>query len=133
VKDATVSIKLPSESTTEKKIDLSDFKPKGPALVIVKGNNIGNCYHLHEGRITLGRDPESSIFLDDITVSRKHAYLSVEKGKVTISDRESLNGTYVNKSRIDSLTLQDGDEVQIGKFKMIYLAEKKTGEENGGE
>ena len=69
-----------------------------------------------------GRHPESDIFLDDITVSRRHAEFSKSHGGYTVRDVGSLNGTYVNRERIEEAVLVSGDEVQIGKFKLVYLA-----------
>jgi pSer/pThr/pTyr-binding forkhead associated (FHA) protein len=92
------------------------------ALVVKRGPNVGSRYLL-EGDVTrAGRHPESDIFLDDITVSRRHAELRREAdGKVVIRDVGSLNGTYVNRERIEEQVLSGGDEVQIGKFKLVYL------------
>jgi pSer/pThr/pTyr-binding forkhead associated (FHA) protein len=97
--------------------------PRGTgALVVKRGPNVGARYLLDREVIRAGRHPESDIFLDDITVSRRHAELRrAEDGKVVITDLGSLNGTYVNRERIDQQTLSGGDEVQIGKFKLVYL------------
>jgi len=97
--------------------------PRGPGVLAVKrGPNVGARYNL-DARVTLaGRHPESTIFLDDITVSRRHAELRRgEDGKVVVRDLGSLNGTYVNRERIEEAVLSAGDEVQIGKFKLVYL------------
>ncbi len=92
------------------------------ALVVKRGPNVGARYVLDRDVIRAGRHPESDIFLDDITVSRRHAELVVgEDRKVVIRDVGSLNGTYVNRERIEEQTLSGGDEVQIGKFKLVYL------------
>jgi len=72
--------------------------------------------------VTAGRHPESEIFLDDVTVSRRHAEFRRVGGGFTVSDVGSLNGTYVNRDRIDEVTLQDGDEVQIGKYRLVFFA-----------
>jgi FHA domain/zinc-ribbon domain len=98
--------------------------PRGTDLLVVKrGPNVGARYPL-VGEVTrAGRHPESDIFLDDITVSRRHAEILHEAGGGTsIVDVGSLNGTYVNRERIESAHLVGGDEVQIGKFKLLYLA-----------
>jgi pSer/pThr/pTyr-binding forkhead associated (FHA) protein len=97
--------------------------PRGVGVLVVKrGPNVGARYLL-DGEITrAGRHPESDIFLDDITVSRRHAELSQRPdGRVLIRDDGSLNGTYVNRERIEEQILAGGDEVQIGKFKLVYL------------
>jgi pSer/pThr/pTyr-binding forkhead associated (FHA) protein len=92
------------------------------ALVVKRGPNVGTRYLLEQKVTRAGRHPESDIFLDDITVSRRHAEITTEDdGKVVIRDVGSLNGTYVNRERIEEATLSGGDEVQIGKFKLVYL------------
>ena len=91
-------------------------------LVVTRGSNMGARYLLGEDVTRAGRHPESDIFLDDITVSRRHVEIThVDGGTFTIRDVGSLNGTYVNRERIDEANLQPGDEVQIGKFKLVYL------------
>ena len=72
--------------------------------------------------VTAGRHPDSEIFLDDVTVSRRHAEFRRDGSAYTVTDVGSLNGTYVNRDRIDSVTLQDGDEVQIGKYRLVFFA-----------
>ena len=97
--------------------------PHGVGVLMVKrGPNIGVRYLLDDEVTRAGRHPESDIFLDDITVSRRHAELERQPdGKVVIRDVGSLNGTYVNRERIEEQVLSGGDEVQIGKFKLVYL------------
>ena len=73
-------------------------------------------------RMTIGRSPEAEIFLDDVTVSRDHAVLVRRSGDWYLDDSGSLNGTYVNRRRIDSHRLEDGDELQVGKYKLTYFA-----------
>jgi pSer/pThr/pTyr-binding forkhead associated (FHA) protein len=91
-------------------------------LVVKRGPNVGARYLLEKDVIRAGRHPESDIFLDDITVSRRHAeFRREENGTVVVCDVGSLNGTYVNRERIEKQVLSSGDEVQIGKFKLIYL------------
>jgi hypothetical protein len=92
------------------------------AFVVKRGPNIGARYILGPNLTRAGRHPESDIFLDDITVSRRHVDIDHhDDGSVTIRDVGSLNGTYVNRERIDEVALKAGDEVQIGKFKLVYL------------
>ena len=75
------------------------------------------------GEITrVGRHPDSEIFLDDVTVSRRHAEFRRESGHYVVADIGSLNGTYVNRERIEAATLKGGDEVQVGKFKLVFLS-----------
>jgi pSer/pThr/pTyr-binding forkhead associated (FHA) protein len=98
-------------------------RPEGAALLVVKrGPNAGARFTL-EGEVTrAGRHPESDIFLDDITVSRRHAEFVRGSAGYNVRDVGSLNGTYVNRERIEEAVLASGDEVQIGKFKLVYLA-----------
>ncbi len=91
-------------------------------LVVTRGPNVGARYLLGDGVTQAGRHPDSDIFLDDITVSRRHAeFTPDESGSFVIADVGSLNGTYVNRERIDKVRLGPQDEVQIGKFKLVYL------------
>ena len=75
----------------------------------------------------VGRHPRSDIFLDDVTVSRRHAEFRLENGEFQVVDVGSLNGTYVNRDRIDRVALNDGDEVQIGKFRLVFLSGNTDG------
>ncbi len=96
--------------------------PRGtPALVVKRGPTVGARYLLDSQVTRAGRHPESDIFLDDITVSRRHAeFARTAEGTMTVRDLGSLNGTYVNRERIEEHVLAPGDEVQIGKFKLVY-------------
>lgn len=94
---------------------------EGPLLVVLKGPEVGERFFLDRPELTVGRDPESGIFLNDITVSRSHAVLRLSGTEVTVSDVGSLNGTYVNGTRVDEAALGDGDLVQIGKFQMVFM------------
>jgi pSer/pThr/pTyr-binding forkhead associated (FHA) protein len=95
---------------------------RGPALVVRSGGGIaGQVFQPGAGRTLIGRSPECEIFLDDVTVSRRHAELDRTDDTFTIRDLGSLNGTYVNRSRIESAVLQDDDEVQIGKYRLTFL------------
>lgn len=91
-------------------------------LIVLRGPNTGARFLLDDAEVTTGRGPESDIFLDDVTVSRKHAVFSREEHGFGVRDVGSLNGTYVNKERIDQTALRTGDEVQIGKFRLVYYA-----------
>jgi len=96
--------------------------PRGVGLLVVRrGNDEGARFPLETPETTVGRHPDSDVFLDDITVSRKHAVFVTEGQVTTVRDAGSLNGTYVNRERIDEATLASGDEVQVGKFKLVYL------------
>jgi hypothetical protein len=103
-------------------VDLSDVVAQGAALVIrAGGGRVGESFPLDAERMTIGRRPESDVFLDDVTVSRDHALLVRRGSDYHLDDLGSLNGTYVNRSRIESHRLEDGDELQIGKFKLTFL------------
>ncbi|QIX26849.1 FHA domain-containing protein [Nocardioides sp. JQ2195] len=100
-----------------------DALPMGHALLVVqRGPSAGSRFLLDTELVTAGRHPESEIFLDDVTVSRRHAEFRREAGGYRVSDSGSLNGTYVNRDRIDDVILQDGDEVQIGKYRLVFFA-----------
>ncbi len=94
----------------------------GPALVVRSGGGMaGQSFQPAEGPTLIGRSPECDVFLDDVTVSRRHAELVREGDTFTIRDLGSLNGTYVNRQRIESAKLSDDDEVQIGKYRLTFL------------
>src|SRR5437868_1824772 len=94
----------------------------GAALVIRSGGGrSGESFAVAGERMTIGRSPEAEVFLDDVTVSRNHALLVRRRDGLYIDDLGSLNGTYVNRRRIESHKLADGDELQIGKYKLTYL------------
>jgi hypothetical protein len=105
-------------------VELEDVvTEEGAALVIRSGGGrVGESFPLDRDRMTIGRRPDCDIFLDDVTVSRDHALLVRRSGEFHIDDLGSLNGTYVNRARIESHRLTDGDELQIGKFKLTFLA-----------
>jgi pSer/pThr/pTyr-binding forkhead associated (FHA) protein len=99
-----------------------EITAEGPALVVRSGGGRAGEHFSPKGeRTTVGRSPDCDIFLDDVTVSRKHAVLVEDDGRFTIEDQGSLNGTYVNRRRIESAPLEDGDEVQIGKYRLTFL------------
>ena len=97
--------------------------PPGSALLVIKrGPNAGSRLVLNKPITSAGRHPDSDIFLDDVTVSRRHAeFRMTENSHVQVVDIGSLNGTYVNREPVDSTTLADGDEVQLGKFRLVFL------------
>ena len=99
------------------------LRPGTALLVVLRGPNTGARFLLDDDEVSSGRHPDSDIFLDDVTVSRKHAIFRREGGRYHVSDVGSLNGTYVNRERIDEVALQTGDEVQSGKVKLVFLFE----------
>ncbi|HEV3229657.1 MAG TPA: FHA domain-containing protein [Solirubrobacteraceae bacterium] len=104
-------------------VELDDVVASGAALVIrAGGGRVGESFPLEAERLTIGRRPDSDVFLDDVTVSRDHALLVRRSGDYYLDDCGSLNGTYVNRSRIESHKLEDGDELQIGKYKLTFLS-----------
>jgi hypothetical protein len=96
---------------------------EGPALVVRSGGGRAGEHFVPQGaKTTIGRSPDCDVFLDDVTVSRNHAVLVDQDGRFTIEDQGSLNGTYVNRSRVESAELEDGDELQIGKYRLTFFA-----------
>ena len=112
------------EATGElRPVDVGDVAAESGALVIRSGGGrVGQSFPLRGERLMIGRSPDAEIFLDDVTVSRDHAQLVRRSGDWYLDDSGSLNGTYVNRRRIDSHRLEDGDELQVGKYKLTYLA-----------
>jgi hypothetical protein len=111
---------------------MSGSIPPGMALLVVRrGPNAGARFLLDHDLTTSGRHPDSDIFLDDVTVSRRHAEFHRDGGMFTVRDVGSLNGTYVNRERVESATLSNGDEVQIGKFRLVFVAGPRPNGEPG--
>jgi pSer/pThr/pTyr-binding forkhead associated (FHA) protein len=104
-------------------IDIDEVVEKAGAALVVRsgGGRAGESFTIDEDRMSIGRTPDASIFLDDVTVSRNHALIVRRQDGYYIDDLGSLNGTYVNRRRIESHKLSDGDEIQIGKYKLSYL------------
>jgi hypothetical protein len=103
--------------------DLEELGVEGPALVVrAGGGRAGEQFPLERTQTTVGRTPDCDIFLDDVTVSRRHAIVARGAAGFTIEDLGSLNGTFLNRHRIEKADLESGDEVQIGKYRLIFLA-----------
>ena len=98
---------------------VADLAPGTALLVVDRGPNAGSSYLLDRDEISVGRHPDSDVFLDDITVSRRHSVIERREGRFRIRDVGSLNGTYVNRERVDEAELADGDEVQVGRFHLV--------------
>jgi pSer/pThr/pTyr-binding forkhead associated (FHA) protein len=98
------------------------LRPGTALLVVLRGPNTGARFLLDDDEVMSGRHPDSDIFLDDVTVSRKHAVFRRTPSGFVVRDVGSLNGTYVNRSLVDEKTLSTGDEVQIGKFRLVFYA-----------
>jgi pSer/pThr/pTyr-binding forkhead associated (FHA) protein len=122
--DATTATYVIDDQTGElKPVDVGDVAAQSGALVIRSGGGrVGQSFPMTGEKMTIGRSPETSVFLDDVTVSREHATLVRRGGDWFLDDSGSLNGTYVNRRRVDSHRLEDGDELQIGKFKLTFFA-----------
>ncbi len=104
-----------------KAVDPEQVAEEATLVIRSGGGRVGQSFPLRGERLTIGRSPEAEIFLDDVTVSRDHAVLVRRGGAWFLDDSGSLNGTYVNRRRIESHKLQAGDELQIGKYKLTYL------------
>ncbi len=103
--------------------DIADMPAGTIGMFVVRhGAKRGSRIALDSDEVSIGRHPESDIFLDDVTVSRRHAVVRRAGAGFHVSDAGSLNGTYVNQTRVETAALNDGDEVQVGKFKLVYLA-----------
>jgi len=95
---------------------------RGTAILVVRGGEEeGTTYTLNKDVVSLGRHPDSDIMLDDITVSRRHSEVAMVNGAFVVSDAGSLNGTYVNQARVDVAQLSQGDELQVGKYRLVFF------------
>ncbi len=112
----TISV---DEPTTEMVLDPSLIQHPA-VLMVTQGRAAGSRFELSEPRVTVGRHPESDIFLDDITVSRHHAEVYRDGLVMHVKDMGSLNGTYLNSRRVEEAGLKDGDELQVGRFKLVF-------------
>ena len=119
-----------TEEMTTDDVQAVENLPAGSAMLLVqRGPDAGARFLLDTDVVTVGRHPDSDIFLDDISVSRRHATFTRGDSGYVVSDLGSLNGSYVNRDRIDSdVTLTGGDEVQIGKYRLIYFARSSKGQ-----
>jgi FHA domain/zinc-ribbon domain len=103
--------------------ELDDLGVEGPALIVRSGGGrAGETFVPQDERTTIGRSPDCPVFLDDVTVSRRHAVLLERDGRWFVEDLGSLNGTFVNRRRVESSELSDGDELQIGKYRLTFLS-----------
>ena len=119
--DTTASYQL-DETGELKPVDIEQVSGEGATLAIrAGGGRAGESFTVTEVRVSIGRSPDAGVFLDDVTVSRNHALLVKRRDGLYVDDLGSLNGTYVNRRRIESHKLQSGDDVQVGKYKLTYL------------
>jgi pSer/pThr/pTyr-binding forkhead associated (FHA) protein len=121
--DPTTMTYTVDETGEMQPIDIDEVLEKGGAALVIRagGGRAGESFTIDEDRVSIGRSPDAGVFLDDVTVSRNHALLVRRRDGLYIDDLGSLNGTYVNRRRIESHRLSDGDEIQIGKYKLSYL------------
>ena len=105
-------------------VELEDVVAREGAALVIRagGGRVGESFPLEGDRSTIGRRPDSAVFLDDVTVSRDHALIVRRGGDWHLDDLGSLNGTYVNRHRIETVRLSDGDELQVGKYKLTFLS-----------
>ncbi|MEX2393864.1 MAG: FHA domain-containing protein [Actinomycetota bacterium] len=127
VEAEATSTLAPIEVETEEDAHLRELSIGEACLIVRRGPAAGTKYTLTKDLVTVGRHRESDIFLNDITVSRRHAELRRDGGRYSVIDLGSLNGTYVNRGRVDSSQLASGDELQIGKFRLLFLAKESEG------
>ena len=121
---STEIFRMPAADSTIPDL-MGSSKPAHPTLTIVKGPQIGEVFELDAPEITLGRDPKNSVFLNDMTVSRRHAVMDLSnsaQGLATIEDLGSLNGTWVDGAIVSKASLKDGSTIQIGTFRMVFHA-----------
>ena len=124
---ATEIFRMPSADSTVPDL-MGENALVHPTLTIVKGPSTGQVFELDESDITLGRDPKNSVFLNDMTVSRKHAHIDltgIASGYASIEDLGSLNGTWVDGAIINKALLKDGSTIQIGTFRMIFHTNRR--------
>ncbi len=110
-----------TEGPDDVSVDLNEIPAGLGALVARRGRNAGSRWVLDQDVTTAGRHPDSDIFLDDVTVSRRHVEITRDGSEYVVRDVGSLNGTYVNRNRVEEAPLRDGDEVQIGSFKLVFV------------
>src|SRR4051794_31478279 len=123
--DEDTTLTLAAIEAADETDDLAQYLeelPVGVGLLVVRvGPTAGSSFRLDGDETTVGRHPASDIFLDDITVSRRHVTITRDSGIYTLRDAGSLNGTYVNKERCDAATLQHGDEIQVGRYRLTFV------------
>lgn len=121
------AINIPVTQTGERPLTADDLDtisklgPQDALLISTRGPLSGSRYLLDEDELTVGRDPHEDIMLDDGTVSRSHAVFKRIEGRYYVEDRGSLNGTYVNRERVEDTVLRNGDEIMIGKYRFVFF------------
>lgn len=123
--DATITFmpaELEAELEEEIRISPEELEGGRGVLIVKRGPNAGSKFFLDTDATVIGRHPESDIFLDDVTVSRRHVEIRRGDDGFSLHDVGSLNGTYVNRERVEEAALASGDEIQVGKFKLVFLS-----------
>lgn len=123
--DATAIFCMPSSDATVPDL-MSGQRPAHPTLTILKGPQTGQTFELTTPEVSIGRDPNSTVFLNDMTVSRHHAKIVTTASGATVEDLGSLNGTWVDGAIVNSAVLVDGSTIQVGTFRMVYHTTRPT-------
>lgn len=126
--DATEIFRMPSSDSTIPDLMGGKYVAR-PTVTIVKGPMSGETFELEDNSITLGRDPKNSVFLNDMTVSRRHARIDlsgIATGYAVIEDLRSLNGTWVDGAIVNKAVLKDGSTIQIGTFRMVFHTNRRS-------
>ncbi len=126
IADLEAQVELDRGLSTDDHATIDALRPGTALLLVLRGPNAGARFLLDAPLTTVGRHPDSDIFLDDVTVSRKHALFEQEGDAFLVRDVGSLNGTYVNRELVDHISLRTGDEVQIGKFRLIFYTSPRA-------
>ena len=124
----TKIFRMPATDSTSPDL-MGGTTPSNPTLTIVKGPQMGSVFELTDSVVSIGRDPNNSVFLNDMTVSRRHARLdlsSIASGVATIEDLGSLNGTWVDGAIVNKAMLKDGSTIQVGTFRMVFHTNRKA-------
>lgn len=122
--DATAIFCMPSSDATVPDL-MAAQRPSYPSLTIIKGPQTGSTFVLDKEEVTIGRDPQSGVFLNDMTVSRHHAVIKVAGSVASVEDLGSLNGTWVDGAIVNNANLVDGSTIQIGTFRMVFHSKAK--------
>jgi len=118
IDDTTMAMAI--DPDTEEAVSLDGLGPDQALLVIKGGPTAGSTVLIDQDLTRIGRSPDSDVFLNDVTVSRKHVEIQRDAGRFIVRDVGSLNGTYVNRERCDTVEVSSGDELQVGKFKLVF-------------
>jgi pSer/pThr/pTyr-binding forkhead associated (FHA) protein len=124
---ATKIFSMPTIDATMPDLMKKAERPSSPTLTIIKGPHTGATFVLDQPEITIGRDPSNDVFLNDMTVSRRHAHMQLGPGAPTIEDLGSLNGTWVDGAIVNRAVLEDGSTIQVGTFRMVFHTQQPAG------